>query len=309
MNVFFLHRDPILAAQMQHDKHVVKMILETAQILSTVCAAAGRGAGLYKPTHQSHPCVVWAGESLANFWWLYHHGLALCDEYTHRFDKVHASRDVLLMCAARTPHCDYDARLVTPAQCMPDEFKMPGDPVTAYRKYYLGRKISQSRWTRRPVPDVFKEEYEMSKKHVKLAVASTPAQADAPVAVTATATTKIGVKGPKGVALDATITVLSSKNPKRPESKAHAVFAKYADGMTVQEFLDAAGEAATPNLVYDVAHGFIAIAGYDPKMVVLKVRAAKVAKETKAKKEKLPPKEESQEQAELESATQEELID
>lgn len=154
----------------------------------------------------------------------------------------------------------------------------------------------------------------MSKKQVKHAEASTPAPADAPVADTVTTATvnRIGVKGPKGAALDATITVLSDQNPKRPGSASHAAFAKYQSGMTVQEFLDAVGEKATAHIVYDAAHGFIAVAGYDPKLVVLKERAAKAektAKTPKAKKEKAAPTEPSVEQAELEAATVEETID
>ena len=151
----------------------------------------------------------------------------------------------------------------------------------------------------------------MSKKQVKHAEASTPAPADAPVADTVTTAPKqaIGVKGPKGAALDATITVLTDKNPKRPGSASHDAYAKYASGMTVQEFLDAVGAKATAHIVYDAAHGFIAVAGYDPKLVVPKARAEKTVKTPKAKKEKAAPAEPSVEQAELEAATVEETID
>ena len=311
MNIFFLHRDPAIAAHMLHNKHVVKMVLETAQMLSTACHARGQGEGLYKPTHENHPCVLWATESLANFWWLLEHGLELCYEYTYRFGKVHKSQEMIVACSMVTSAGAYDPRLVSPPQCMPDEYMLPGDPVTAYRNYYLGRKVAQSKWTRRPVPDIFKEAYEMSKKQVKHAEASTPAPADAPVADPVNTAPKqaIGVKGPKGAALDATITVLTDKNPKREGSKAHAVFALYASGMTVQDFMNAAGPAATSNIVYDAAHGFIAVAGYDPKLVVPKARAEKTPKAPKAKKEKAAPAAPSVEQAELEAATVEETID
>jgi len=101
----------------------------------------------------------------------------------------------------------------------------------------------------------------------------------------------IGVKGPKGAALDAKITVLAATNPKRPNTKAFDVFSKYVDGMTVQAFMDAAGSEATPNMVYDAKHGFIAIEGYVVEVLPPKaprVAKEKVAKAPKAKAEKLP---------------------
>ena len=36
MNIFVLDRNPVIAAQMQCDKHIVKMIVESGQMLSTV---------------------------------------------------------------------------------------------------------------------------------------------------------------------------------------------------------------------------------------------------------------------------------
>lgn len=117
-------------------------------------------------------------------------------------------------------------------------------------------------------------------KQVRAAKAATPAPADAPAATepAAEATAqRIGARGPKGVENSARITLLVDSNPKRPGSKAYGVFALYEDGMTVQDFLDRAGKAATPNLVYDAAHGFIAVEGYQPVPVVRKARAAKPA--------------------------------
>ena len=97
MNIFFLDRNPDIAAQMMHDKHVVKMILETAQILSTVHDLRGTWKeGMYRPTHQSHPCVTWCAEAGGNENWLICHGIALYREYTYRFLKKHKSEDVIL---------------------------------------------------------------------------------------------------------------------------------------------------------------------------------------------------------------------
>ena len=84
MNIFVLDYNPKRAAQMQCDKHVVKMPLETAQIL---CSAFEPGTAPYKRTHYNHPCSVWGRESKVNYKWLIEHGLALSDEYTYRYGK------------------------------------------------------------------------------------------------------------------------------------------------------------------------------------------------------------------------------
>ena len=84
MNIFVLSEDPIEAAQMQCDQHVVKMTLETAQML---CTPFPNGSAPYKHTHYNHPCNVWVRESKANFIWLCDHGDALAQEYTDRCEK------------------------------------------------------------------------------------------------------------------------------------------------------------------------------------------------------------------------------
>jgi len=78
MNIFILSQDPHKAAQYMCDKHVVKLLLESAQILSTV------SQGPYKPTHQNHPCTLWTAQGRDNYHWLVEHALELCREYTHR---------------------------------------------------------------------------------------------------------------------------------------------------------------------------------------------------------------------------------
>ena len=95
MNIFALHRIPIMAAKMHSDKHVVKMVLETAQILATVHHIHGNGANVkYKPTHAKHPCVVWAAASRANYQWLLDLGKQLAREYKMRYGKFHACHDL-----------------------------------------------------------------------------------------------------------------------------------------------------------------------------------------------------------------------
>lgn len=95
MNIFILSEDPQEAAEMMCDKHVVKMILETAQLL---CSPFPPGEAPYKRSHYNHPSAVWARESVRNYEWLIVHGLALCDEYFFRYGKQHKSKEVILWC-------------------------------------------------------------------------------------------------------------------------------------------------------------------------------------------------------------------
>lgn len=144
MNIFVLDNDPVLAAQMQCDKHVVKMCLESAQMLSTVAG------GPYKPTHAKHPCTVWAGKTLGNFRWLKIHGLALCDEYEYRYGKQHKCRDII---AIINEPLFNEVVLTRFALAMPIEHYDP-DPVVAYRSYYKTKKDKFAvTYTKRPMPE------------------------------------------------------------------------------------------------------------------------------------------------------------
>ena len=90
MNIFVLDECPVISAQMQCDKHVVKMPLETAQMLCSVFHRHGLGDKVpYKEAHRNHPCTLWAGDSADNFIWLWKHGMELCFEYTRRYNKIH----------------------------------------------------------------------------------------------------------------------------------------------------------------------------------------------------------------------------
>lgn len=151
MNIFILDRDPNVAAQSVCDKHCGKMVLETAQLL---CAAFPQGAAPYRRTHYNHPCGIWTRASRANFGWLVEHGLALADEFEHRYGKVHKSRGVILWCRENDSALSFDERGLTPfAQAMPEEFKR-ADPVEAYRGYYRGAKAAIAAWNKgRPAPE------------------------------------------------------------------------------------------------------------------------------------------------------------
>ena len=94
MNIFVTDPSPTVSAQILPDKHVVKMPLETCQMLSIVCSEKwGHGYGKLhkkdgtayfteKGAFRHHPCTIWANQCLENTWWLLAHGLALCAEYT-----------------------------------------------------------------------------------------------------------------------------------------------------------------------------------------------------------------------------------
>jgi hypothetical protein len=150
MNIFILDDDPVDAAIAQCDKHIVKMPLESAQMLCTVAFAKGRVAR-YKPTHANHPCTLWVGESLSNWIWCRDHAIALCNEYTFRYGRRHASQDVIE--ELETP--DFDKKIGTAfVQAMPDDVK-DSDPVIAYRNYYRKYKKDFVSWRRRSPPDWF----------------------------------------------------------------------------------------------------------------------------------------------------------
>ena len=154
MNIFVLSKDPVQAAQMQCDQHVVKMPLETAQML---CAAFD-GTAPYRRTHTRHPCTVWARTSRENFDWLVEHGLALCDEYTYRFKKQHSSREVIEWCRDHADEIDFPETGPTrPPRAMPSKYRR-GNTVSSYRRFYIGDKSRFARWShRRPPPRWYRE--------------------------------------------------------------------------------------------------------------------------------------------------------
>jgi len=145
VNIFALSEDPAEAARWTIDKHANKMVLETAQILSTISWQFGVPAP-YKPTHARHPCTLWAAETYANWRWLLEHGLALSAEYRRRYEKTHASERVISWASEHGGHPERTLTTRTPfAQAMPDVYKRE-DPVLAYRSYYLGAKRDMASW-------------------------------------------------------------------------------------------------------------------------------------------------------------------
>ena len=156
MNIFSLDRHPIKAAQMMCDKHVVKMILESAQMLSTAHRVLDGDeyadeVGLYKMAHKNHPSTIWVRSSVHNYMWLYVHMTALMDEYTYRYGKHHATERLLQPlkdCPKSIPTIDF----TDPPQCMPEHCK-GDDTVQSYQTYYILEKSDFATWKRRTVPE------------------------------------------------------------------------------------------------------------------------------------------------------------
>lgn len=155
MNIFVLDTDVRACARYHSDPHVVKMVLEGAQMLCTASARHGV-PGPYRPTHRNHPCTLWAGDSLENWLWLRRLTLALGREYTHRFGRGAPHASALVVQVMETPPIPRVG--LTPfAQAMPEKYRVPGDPVSAYRSYYMAEKRRMAVWTRRRPPRWFTE--------------------------------------------------------------------------------------------------------------------------------------------------------
>jgi hypothetical protein len=154
MNIFALSPDPKQAAQMHCDKHVVKMILESAQLLYSAHWMVNPDdlpSDAYKKTHVNHPCAIWVRESRENYQWLCHLAYWLCEEYTYRYGRIHATHDRIIWLGDNVP--ELPSIPLTPFRmAMPEEFKCD-DPVLAYKKYYLGAKQRMFKYTLRREPE------------------------------------------------------------------------------------------------------------------------------------------------------------
>ena len=140
MNIFYLDKCPVKAAKVQYNKHVVKMILESAQMLCTAHHELLHDPDVpYKPAHVNHPSTIWCRQNTRHYFWLYEHMLALGDEYNKRYGKNHLSiikcLDPLAKHPENIPHEPWEQ----PPQCMPDEYKDECS-IQAYWNYYIGEK-------------------------------------------------------------------------------------------------------------------------------------------------------------------------
>jgi hypothetical protein len=149
MNIFILDRNPKVCAQYHLDKHVVKMPLETAQLLCTAITEHG-GPAKYKVTHKNHPCNIWTRQSRGNFVWLVELGWELCREYQLRYGRCHACLPIINDCLMRADFIP-EGEITEFVQAMPDEYKRM-DPVDGYRAYYTGAKWGFATWKNRMPP-------------------------------------------------------------------------------------------------------------------------------------------------------------
>jgi hypothetical protein len=152
MNIFVLDYNPRKCAEYHSNSHVVKMVLETSQLLCGVHWVQG-GEAPYKLSHKNHPCAIWTRESLSNYLYLCDLGLELCKEYTYRYGKRHKSQDVIEWCLINKPNI-IDKDFTTPPKAMPDEFKVD-DVIESYRNYYIGAKKDFAKWKNREIPEWF----------------------------------------------------------------------------------------------------------------------------------------------------------
>ncbi|MGM0444361.1 MAG: pyrimidine dimer DNA glycosylase/endonuclease V [Fibrobacterota bacterium] len=150
MNIFILDYNVDLCAQYHCDQHVVKMILESAQIACTALNLRGFSTP-YKSTHVKHPCVLWAKASFDNMQWLLRLAHALNREYRYRYDHDRDHRSMAVI--AEIEHMAFESPGRTEfAQAMPEQYRIPGDALHAYRAYYIGEKLGFARWTKRDLP-------------------------------------------------------------------------------------------------------------------------------------------------------------
>jgi len=184
MNIFYLDRDAKKAAQYHCDKHVVKMILESAQLLSTAHRLLDgvqhellvethptgktrkkkiwtigdyRDDKIYGASHINHPSAIWVREDLSHYQWLWNLAQELCQEYRFRYgDKQHKTSLVLSTLSFAPNNIRRNGIFTEPPQAMPDDAKVPGDSVEAYRNYYRLHKRRMANWKIRGTPFWYK---------------------------------------------------------------------------------------------------------------------------------------------------------
>lgn len=162
MNIFFTSSDPVEAAQNLCSAHVLKMSIESMQMLATnaiLCGATEdqlpltKSGSIVKKTHQNHPSTVWARQSRSNYRWLARHAKAICAEYTKAYGKIHFCEKGI----DKLSSLDYlipDGELTTFAVAISQDSlcrQVSGfesfSVVNKYRTYYIKDKASFAKWT------------------------------------------------------------------------------------------------------------------------------------------------------------------
>ena len=174
MNIFYLHKTPTVSVKMHCDKHVVKMVIEYAQLLSTahrmldgtlwIDASSGRrikrwrldnycmDGVLYKASHINHPSAIWVRQNNSQYQYMYNMFENLCEEYTYRYGKIHMTDSKLRELLVDSPKNIRIGSFQEPPQCMPYYCKQ-SNSVDGYRTYYREEKKGFAKWTNREVPE------------------------------------------------------------------------------------------------------------------------------------------------------------
>lgn len=180
MNIFYVDQDPVDAAQALVDKHVVKMIVESAQLLSTAHRILDgveyisqtkngrrkkiwllndqRESIVYQTTHVNHPSAIWTRQSVENYLWLVDHFFGLMDEYQYRYNKKHACCGHLSYMLQSPPNNLKDYDMTPMPSAMDEQYIISKDPVVNYRNYYKIGKKNLHKWTKRNPPIWLEEE-------------------------------------------------------------------------------------------------------------------------------------------------------
>ena len=175
MNIFYLDSDPKICAEHHCDKHVVKMVIEYGQLMSTAHRVLdgkeyidltannrkikrwllpdSRENILMKASHINHPSGVWTRQSDSNYAWLCQMWHALCKEYTYRYGKTHSVETRLVDTIFRLPNNISEGVFTEPTPAMPDECKIVNDSLASYHKYYNEKKTRFAHWTKRATPN------------------------------------------------------------------------------------------------------------------------------------------------------------
>lgn len=141
MNIFILDNNIDLCAQAHGNKHVVKMITEYNQLLSTACHVFGLANDqMYRKTHVNHPCGLWVRESRANFEYLIELNIALLAEYTHRYGKVHAGSRLIPLFIDVLDQVPEGLGPTPKPAVLPGRVELGPNTVELYRELYRGEK-------------------------------------------------------------------------------------------------------------------------------------------------------------------------
>lgn len=176
MNIFYLSNDVKNCAQQHVDKHVVKMILEYGQLMSTAhrvldgvpyegrtvnnrriqrwLLTDNRESIIWKASHVKHPSNIWLRASSTHYYWLYSLWIELLSEYTFRYGKRHSSERMIEVFKTPPNNIPIKSEFTNPPKAMPDEYKTE-DTIQSYRNYYMGSKKDFASWKNRDIPSWF----------------------------------------------------------------------------------------------------------------------------------------------------------